>query len=79
MAGGGGWSEGMGPWVGPRADGAPPSLLAVVNSSGGAGSGLGFGGTMGSNALSFYSGGGPGVLKAYSIGTTSANRRSTRN
>lgn len=57
----------------------PPSLLAVVNSSGGAGSGLAFGGTMGSNALSFYSGGGPGVLKAYSIGTTSANRRSTRN
>lgn len=52
------------------------SLAAVVNSSGGGGIGLVFGGTMGSNALRFSSGG-PGTIKAYSIRTTSTTREST--
>ncbi|KAI5931538.1 Keratin, type II cytoskeletal 7 [Manis javanica] len=52
---------------------------SVVNSTGGGGSALAFGGTMGSNALSFSSSGGSGSLKAYSIRTSSATRRSTRN
>ncbi|XP_061062388.1 keratin, type II cytoskeletal 7 [Eubalaena glacialis] len=53
--------------------------ISVVSSTGGAGSRLTFGGTMGSNALRFSSGGGPGAPKAYSIRTTSAPGRSTRN
>ncbi|XP_058414166.1 keratin, type II cytoskeletal 7 isoform X1 [Diceros bicornis minor] len=60
-------------------DGVGAVNISVVNSTGGSGSGLAFGGTMGSNALSFSSSGGPGVLKAYSIRTTSATRRSTCN
>ncbi|XP_019580073.2 keratin, type II cytoskeletal 7 [Rhinolophus sinicus] len=53
--------------------------ISVVNTTGGGGSGLAFGGTMGSNALRFLSDGGPGTLKAYSIRTTSATRRSALN
>ncbi|XP_039718172.1 keratin, type II cytoskeletal 7 isoform X2 [Pteropus medius] len=53
--------------------------ISVVNTTGGGGGGLTFGGTMGSNALKFSSSGGPGTLKAYSIRTTSATRRSTLN
>ncbi|XP_007179461.2 keratin, type II cytoskeletal 7 isoform X2 [Balaenoptera acutorostrata] len=53
--------------------------ISVVSSTGGAGSRLTFGGTMGSNALRFSSGGGPGAPKAYSIRTTSVPGRSTRN
>ncbi|XP_059791918.1 keratin, type II cytoskeletal 7 [Balaenoptera ricei] len=53
--------------------------ISVVSSTGGAGSRLTFGGTMGSNALRFSSGGGPGAPKAYSIRTTSTPGRSTRN
>ncbi|KAJ8797968.1 hypothetical protein J1605_001704 [Eschrichtius robustus] len=53
--------------------------ISVVSSTGGAGSRLTFGGTMGSNALRFSSGGGPGTPKAYSIRTTSVPGRSTRN
>lgn len=52
-------------------------LLAVVNSTGSNSSRLIFGGTMGSNALSFS--GGPGALRAYSIKTTSTTRRGTHN
>ncbi|XP_033722548.1 keratin, type II cytoskeletal 7 isoform X1 [Tursiops truncatus] len=53
--------------------------ISVVGSTGGAGSWLTFGGTMGSDALRFSSGGGPGAPKAYSIRTTSAPGRCTRN
>ncbi|XP_026962170.1 keratin, type II cytoskeletal 7 isoform X3 [Sagmatias obliquidens] len=53
--------------------------ISVVGSTGGAGSRLTFGGTMGSDALRFSSGGGPGAPKAYSIRTTSAPGRHTRN
>ncbi|XP_019479454.1 PREDICTED: keratin, type II cytoskeletal 7 isoform X2 [Hipposideros armiger] len=53
--------------------------ISVVNTIGGGGSGLAFGGTMGSNALRFLSDGGPGTLKAYSTRTTSATRRSILN
>ncbi|XP_012887980.1 PREDICTED: keratin, type II cytoskeletal 7 [Dipodomys ordii] len=60
-------------------DGAGAVNISMVNSIGGSGRGLVFGGTMGSNALSFSSGGGPRALKAYSIRTTSATRRSTHN
>lgn len=69
----------MGLGGGPRADGALlPFLPAVVNSTGGGGSGLSFGGTMGSNALSFSSGGGPGAFRSYSIRTSAATHRSIR-
>ncbi|XP_073939534.1 keratin, type II cytoskeletal 7 isoform X2 [Castor canadensis] len=51
----------------------------LVNSTGGSGSGLVFGGTMGTNALSFSSCRGPGTFKAHSIRTTSTTRRSTYN
>lgn len=62
------------------------SLPAVVNTTGGGGSrltyggtaggsGLAFGGTMGSNALRFSS----GANKAYSMRTTSATHRSVLN
>lgn len=62
----------------PGADGALfPFLLAVVNSTGGRGSGVAFGGTMGSNALSFSSSG-PGTFKSYSIRTSAATHRSIR-
>ncbi|XP_037701620.1 keratin, type II cytoskeletal 7 [Choloepus didactylus] len=60
-------------------DGVGAVNIATVNSTGGRGSGLVLGGTMGSNALSFSSSGGPGALKAYSIRTTSATHRSGRN
>ncbi|XP_057559882.1 keratin, type II cytoskeletal 7 [Hippopotamus amphibius kiboko] len=60
-------------------DGVGAVNVSVVSSMGGAGSRLTFGGTMGSNALKFSSGGGPAALKAYSIRTTSATGRSTRN
>ncbi|XP_036848013.2 keratin, type II cytoskeletal 7 [Manis javanica] len=60
-------------------DGVGAVNISVVNSTGGGGSALAFGGTMGSNALSFSSSGGSGSLKAYSIRTSSATRRSTRN
>lgn len=63
----------------PSSWGLLPSLSAVVNSTGGAGSRLSFGGTMGSNALRFSSGGGPGTLKSYSFRTTSATGRNTHN
>ncbi|XP_069902608.1 keratin, type II cytoskeletal 7 isoform X2 [Globicephala melas] len=53
--------------------------ISVVGSTGGAGSQLTFGGTMGSDALRFSSGGGPGAPKAYSIRTTFAPGRCTRN
>ncbi|XP_032500610.1 keratin, type II cytoskeletal 7 isoform X1 [Phocoena sinus] len=53
--------------------------ISVVGSMGGAGSRLTVGGTMGSDALRFSSGGGPGAPKAYSIRTTSAPGRQTRN
>lgn len=63
---------------GPCADAALlPFLLAVVNSAGGGGSGVAFGGTMGSNALSFSSGS-PGAFKSYSIRTSTATHRSIR-
>uniref|UniRef100_A0A8C2UIV6 Keratin, type II cytoskeletal 7 n=1 Tax=Chinchilla lanigera TaxID=34839 RepID=A0A8C2UIV6_CHILA len=57
-------------------DGVGAANISVVNSSGGAGIGLVFGGTMGSNALRFSSGI-PGAVKAYSIRTTSTTREST--
>ncbi|KAB1270020.1 Keratin; type II cytoskeletal 7 [Camelus dromedarius] len=60
-------------------DGVGAVNISVVNSTGGAGSRLTFGGTMGNNALRFSSGGGPGALKTYSIRTTSATGRSTLN
>ncbi|EPY82861.1 keratin, type II cytoskeletal 7 [Camelus ferus] len=60
-------------------DGVGAMNISVVNSTGSAGSQLTFGGTMGSNALRFSSGGGPRALKAYSIRTTSATGRSTLN
>ncbi|KAM4881209.1 keratin, type II cytoskeletal 7 [Thomomys bottae] len=60
-------------------DGAGAVNISMVNSIGGSGRGLVIGGTMGSNALGFSSSGGPGALKAYSIRTTSATRRSTHN
>ncbi|XP_062931311.1 keratin, type II cytoskeletal 7 [Cynocephalus volans] len=62
-------------------DGVGAVNISVANpiGGGGSGSGLTFGGTMGSNALSFSSSGGPGALRTYSIRTTSAARRSTRN
>lgn len=44
-------------------DGAGAVNISVVNSTGSGGSGLTFRGTMGSNALSFSSAGGPGALK----------------
>ncbi|XP_008564371.1 PREDICTED: keratin, type II cytoskeletal 7 [Galeopterus variegatus] len=62
-------------------DGVGAVNISVANpiGGGGSGSGLTFGGTMGSNALSFSNSGGPGALRTYSIRTTSAARRSTRN
>uniref|UniRef100_A0A4X1WC36 Keratin, type II cytoskeletal 7 n=1 Tax=Sus scrofa TaxID=9823 RepID=A0A4X1WC36_PIG len=60
-------------------DGVGAVNISVVNSTGGAGSRLSFGGTMGSNALRFSSGGGPGTLKSYSFRTTSATGRNTHN
>ncbi|MBZ3879034.1 Keratin, type II cytoskeletal 7 [Sciurus carolinensis] len=60
-------------------DGAGAVNISVVNSTGGSGRGLVFGGTMGSNALSFSSSGGPGALKACSLRATSAARRSLYN
>uniref|UniRef100_A0A2K6UK02 Keratin, type II cytoskeletal 7 n=1 Tax=Saimiri boliviensis boliviensis TaxID=39432 RepID=A0A2K6UK02_SAIBB len=65
-------------------DGVGAVNISVVNSTGGSGNGSGgaiglsFGGTMGSNALSFSSSVGPGPLKAYSIWTTSTSRKSAR-
>ncbi|EDL86896.1 keratin complex 2, basic, gene 7, isoform CRA_b [Rattus norvegicus] len=56
-------------------DGMEPVNISVVNSTGANGSRLTIGGTMGSNALSFS--GGPGVLRTYSIKTTSTARRGT--
>nr|XP_004650506.2 keratin, type II cytoskeletal 7 [Jaculus jaculus] len=49
--------------------------ISMMKSTGASGSGLVFGGTMGSNALSFSSSGAPGALKASSIRTTSTARR----
>uniref|UniRef100_A0A8D2DCV5 Keratin, type II cytoskeletal 7 n=1 Tax=Sciurus vulgaris TaxID=55149 RepID=A0A8D2DCV5_SCIVU len=60
-------------------DGAGAVNISVVKSTGGSGRGLVFGGTMGSNALSFSSSGGPGALKACSLRATSAARRSLYN
>uniref|UniRef100_A0A8C2RYN7 Keratin, type II cytoskeletal 7 n=1 Tax=Capra hircus TaxID=9925 RepID=A0A8C2RYN7_CAPHI len=60
-------------------DGVGAVNISVVSSTGGSGSRLTFGGTMGNNALRFSSGGGPGTLKAYSMRTTSATSRSPRN
>ncbi|XP_036064288.1 keratin, type II cytoskeletal 7 [Onychomys torridus] len=60
-------------------DGMGPVNISIVNSTGGSGSRLLFGGTMGSNALSFSSSGGPGVLKAYNIKSTSTTRRGPHN
>ncbi|KFO31438.1 Keratin, type II cytoskeletal 7, partial [Fukomys damarensis] len=57
-------------------DGVGAANISMVNSSSGGGKGLVFGGTMGSNALRFSSGG-PGAIKAYSIRTTSTTREST--
>uniref|UniRef100_A0A8C0P229 Keratin, type II cytoskeletal 7 n=1 Tax=Canis lupus familiaris TaxID=9615 RepID=A0A8C0P229_CANLF len=59
-------------------DGVGAVNISVVNSTGGGGSGLSFGGTMGSNALSFSSGGGPGAFRSYSIRTSAATHRSIR-
>ncbi|XP_047596773.1 keratin, type II cytoskeletal 7 isoform X2 [Lutra lutra] len=58
-------------------DGGGAVNISVVNSTGGRGSGVTFGGTMGSNALSFSSGG-PGAFKSYSIRTSAATHRSIR-
>ncbi|XP_020821900.1 keratin, type II cytoskeletal 7 [Phascolarctos cinereus] len=61
-------------------DGVGAVNISVVNSVGGSlGSGVSFGGMMGSNALGFSSGAGSGTLKSYSIRTTSSSRRSIRN
>ncbi|XP_027252436.1 keratin, type II cytoskeletal 7 isoform X3 [Cricetulus griseus] len=60
-------------------DGMGPVNISVVNSTGSSGSRLIFGGTMGSNALSFSSSGGPAGLKAYSIRTTSTTHRGPHN
>ncbi|XP_012508477.1 PREDICTED: keratin, type II cytoskeletal 7 [Propithecus coquereli] len=60
-------------------DGAGAVNISVVKSTGGGGSGLAFGGTMGSNALRFSSSAGPGALQAYSARTASTSRRSARN
>ncbi|XP_043822990.1 keratin, type II cytoskeletal 7 [Dromiciops gliroides] len=61
-------------------DGVGSVNISVVNSVGGSlGSGLSIGGTMGTNALGFSSGGGSGSMKSYSIKTTSSNRRSMWN
>lgn len=79
MAGRWGGVRGWGLGGGPHADGVLlSSLPAMVNTTGG-GAGLAFGGTMGSNALRFSRGGGPGTLKAYSIRNTTATRRRTLN
>ncbi|XP_077609567.1 keratin, type II cytoskeletal 7 [Crocuta crocuta] len=62
-------------------DGAGAVNIAVVNSTGGGGSGLArlaFGGTMGTNALTFSSGGVPGVIKSYSTRTSTTTHRSVR-
>ncbi|XP_027448189.1 keratin, type II cytoskeletal 7 [Zalophus californianus] len=58
-------------------DGVGAVNISVVNSTGGGGSRVAFGGTMGSNALSFSSGG-PGTFKSYSIRTSAATNRSIR-
>ncbi|XP_044084560.1 keratin, type II cytoskeletal 7 isoform X2 [Neovison vison] len=58
-------------------DGGGAVNISVVNSTGGRGSGVAFGGTMGSNALSFSSSG-PGTFKSYSIRTSAATHRSIR-
>ncbi|XP_022375064.1 keratin, type II cytoskeletal 7 [Enhydra lutris kenyoni] len=58
-------------------DGGGAVNISVVNSTGGRGGGVTFGGTMGSNALSFSSGG-PGAFKSYSIRTSAATHRSIR-
>ncbi|KAI5760733.1 KRT7 [Gulo gulo luscus] len=58
-------------------DGGGAVNISVVNSTGGRGSGVAFGGTMGSNALSFSSSG-PGAFKSYSIRTSAATHRSIR-
>ncbi|XP_040497887.1 LOW QUALITY PROTEIN: keratin, type II cytoskeletal 7 [Ursus maritimus] len=58
-------------------DGVGTVNISVVNSTGGGGSGVAFGGTMGSNALSFSSGD-PGAFKSYSIRTSTATHRSIR-
>ncbi|XP_068957243.1 keratin, type II cytoskeletal 7 [Petaurus breviceps papuanus] len=61
-------------------DGVGAVNISVVNSVGGnLSSGVSFGGTMGSNALSLFGGPGSGTLKTYSIRTTSSNRRNMRN
>uniref|UniRef100_A0A8C6RGE1 Keratin, type II cytoskeletal 7 n=1 Tax=Nannospalax galili TaxID=1026970 RepID=A0A8C6RGE1_NANGA len=52
---------------------------AMVNAAGVSGGRLVLGGTMGSNALSFSSSGGPGALKAFSIRTTSTTHRNPLN
>ncbi|XP_004461005.1 keratin, type II cytoskeletal 7 [Dasypus novemcinctus] len=49
-----------------------------MDSTASGGGGVAFGGTMGSNALSFSSGGGPGAVKAYSIRTTSTTHKGVR-
>ncbi|GAB5573800.1 keratin [Prionailurus iriomotensis] len=62
-------------------DGVGAVNISVVNSTGGGGSGLAglsFRGTMGSNALSFSSGGGPGAIKSYSTRTSATTHRSIR-
>ncbi|XP_049639435.1 keratin, type II cytoskeletal 7-like [Suncus etruscus] len=63
-------------------DGAGAVNISVVNSTlanSGTGSKLTFGGTMGSNALNFSSGGSPGTFKLQSFRTTSSTRRSALN
>ncbi|XP_046921470.1 keratin, type II cytoskeletal 7 [Lynx rufus] len=62
-------------------DGVGAVNISLVNSTGGGGSGLAglaFRGTMGSNALSFSSGGGPGAIKSYSTRTSATTHRSVR-
>ncbi|XP_051857114.1 keratin, type II cytoskeletal 7 [Antechinus flavipes] len=62
-------------------DGVGSVSISVVNSvGGGLGSGVSFGGTMGTNSLGFCGGAGSGNVKSYSIKTTSSTtRKSFRN
>ncbi|XP_006884029.1 PREDICTED: keratin, type II cytoskeletal 7 [Elephantulus edwardii] len=59
-----------------RLTGDGVNIVSVLNSIGAGGNELTFGGTMGSNALSFSSSGKPGTLKAYSLKTTHRSVRS---
>ncbi|XP_030875907.1 keratin, type II cytoskeletal 7-like [Leptonychotes weddellii] len=67
--------EGEESWL--AGDGVGAVNISVVNSTGGGGSRVAFGGTMGSNALSFSSGG-PGTFRSYSSRTSAATHRSIR-